>query len=61
VGPRLVKEFNVVGKIDGNPSTVGGLLGDCKRRALNAILMKEYPYIFWVLGTQPSLALATKT
>ena len=31
----------MVGKIDGSPSTIGGLLGDCKTRALSPILVKE--------------------
>ena len=31
----------MVGKINGIPSTVGGLLGDCQRRALSPILVKE--------------------
>ena len=31
----------MVGQIDGSPSTVGGLLGVCQRRALNLVLVKE--------------------
>ena len=31
----------MVGQIDGSPSIVGGLLGDCQRRALNLVLVKD--------------------
>ena len=31
----------MVGKIDGSPSIVGGLLGDCQIRALTLVLVKE--------------------
>ena len=31
----------MVGQIDGSPSTVGGLLGDCHRRALTLVLVKD--------------------
>ena len=41
VGTISIKKFTVVGKIDGNPSTVGGLLGDCQRGALTLVLVKE--------------------
>ena len=41
MGTRSVKKFTVVGKIDGSPSTIGGLLGDCQRRALTLIIVKE--------------------
>ena len=41
MGTRSVKKFNVVGKIDGSPSTIGGLLGDYQRRALSHVLVKE--------------------
>ena len=41
VGTRSVNFFTVVGKIDGSPSIIGGLLGDCQRRALSPILVKE--------------------
>ena len=41
MGPRSIKGLIVVGKIDGSLSTVGGLLGDCQRRAIRSILVKE--------------------
>ena len=41
VGTRSVKIFTKFWKIDGNPSTIGGLLGDCQRRALSHVLVKE--------------------
>ena len=41
MGPRLVKKLTVVGKIDGSPSTVGGLLDYCQRRALTLVLVKD--------------------
>ena len=41
MGTRSVKKFTVVGRIDGNPTTIGGLLGDCQRRALSHVLVKE--------------------
>ena len=41
MGTRSVKKFTVIGKIDGSPSTIGGLLGDCQRRALSPVLVKE--------------------
>ena len=31
----------MVGQIDASPSIVGGLLGDCQRRALSILLVKE--------------------
>ena len=31
----------MVGKIDGSTCTIGGLLGDCQRRALSHVLVKE--------------------
>ena len=31
----------MVGKIDGSPRKIGGLLGDCQRRALSYVLVKE--------------------
>ena len=31
----------MVGKIDGIPSPIGGSLGDCQRRALSPVLVKE--------------------
>ena len=41
MGTRSVKKFTVVGKIDGNPSKIGGLLGDYQRRSLSHVLVKE--------------------
>ena len=41
MGTRSIKQFTVVGKIDGSPSKIGGLLGDCQRRALSPVLVKE--------------------
>ena len=41
MGTISVKQITVVGKIDGNPSTIGGLLGDCQIRALCPVLVKE--------------------
>ena len=41
MGTRSGKKITVVGKIDGSPSTIGGLLGDCQRRALSPVLVKE--------------------
>jgi len=41
VGPILVKELTIVGKIDGSPSIVGGLLGDFQIIALSHIFVKE--------------------
>ena len=41
MGTRLVKEFTLFGKLDGSPSTIGGLLGDYQRRALSYVLVKE--------------------
>ena len=41
MGTRSVKKFTTVGRIDGNPSTIGGLLGDYQRRALSHVLAKE--------------------
>ena len=41
MGTRSVKKFTVVGRIDGNPTTIGGLLGDCQRRALSHVFVKE--------------------
>ena len=36
-----VKKFTVVGRIDGNPTTIGGFLGDYQRRALSDLPVKE--------------------
>ena len=41
MGPRPTKGLIVVGKINGSLITVGGFLGDCQRRALSSILVKE--------------------
>ena len=41
MGTRSVKKFIVVGKFDGNPSTIGGLLGDCQRRVVSHVFVKE--------------------
>ena len=31
----------MVGQIDASPSIVGGLLGDCQRRTLTLVLVKD--------------------
>ena len=41
MGPRSVKGLIVVGKFYGSPSKIGGLLGDCQRRVLSSVLVKE--------------------
>ena len=41
MGTRSIKELNMVGKINGSPSTIGGLLDDGQRRALSLVLVKE--------------------
>lgn len=39
--PRLVKELNVVGKINNSPSIIGGLFGGFQRRDLSLVLVKD--------------------